>query len=156
MVMSEILESYNPIPSVGCWIWDRALFKDGYGLVWYEGKIKRAHRVFYEHYRGKIPDGLCVCHSCDTRACVNPAHLWVGTKKDNTQDMIKKGRENFEWMKLGRGPKDHSTRLTAGEVVTIKSRISKGEKVAHIARDLSLSYNCVWQIKVGTRWGHIQ
>lgn len=51
-----------------------------------------AHRFSYQQFKGKIPDGMIVCHSCDTPACVNPEHLWVGTYQDNSDDCHKKGR----------------------------------------------------------------
>ena len=54
-------------------------------------KINGAHRVSYEIFKGKIPEGLFVCHSCDVKRCVNPDHLWVGTQQDNMMDHLKKG-----------------------------------------------------------------
>jgi hypothetical protein len=71
-----------------CWIWTAAKTKDGYGNY----RSKYAHRVSYELYIGAIPEGLIVRHTCDVRHCVNPFHLLVGTKKDNTHDMIMRGR----------------------------------------------------------------
>src|ERR1017187_9683935 len=87
----------NTINNKDCLIWTRALDKKGYGiLVWKGEKNKRAHRLSYELNIGEIPKGLFICHSCDTPACINPHHLWLGTPKQNTQDMIKKGRGNFK------------------------------------------------------------
>lgn len=83
----------------GCWVWKAHKNKNGYGQfgVMLEGRngymVNRyAHRVSWMLYRGEIPEGLCVCHSCDNPSCVNPDHLFLGTRKDNTQDMINKGR----------------------------------------------------------------
>jgi len=63
----------------------------GYG-EYYIGnyRFERAHRFSYKIYKGKIPKGLCVCHTCDNPKCVNPDHLWLGTVKENNQDCIKK------------------------------------------------------------------
>lgn len=77
-----------------CWIWALSLSPSGYGNFQWEGKRRRAHRVAYFLSYGKIPDGLFVCHKCDKPACVNPQHLFLATSKENTHDMISKGRLN--------------------------------------------------------------
>lgn len=80
----------------GCWIWNGARTKAGYGnfLRVINGKQKQfyAHRYIYELKNGKIDDGLFCCHVCDVRACCNPDHIFLGTAKDNTHDAINKGR----------------------------------------------------------------
>lgn len=91
--LKERFESkYIPEPMSGCWLWLDKLTRDGYGQMTYKMKSMRAHRWSYSIHVGPIPNGLLVCHKCDTPACVNPKHLFVGTVKDNTEDMIKKGR----------------------------------------------------------------
>ena len=80
-----------------CWMWTGALAGRGYGKLRDVGvrRLLYAHRVSWEVTNGPVPDGFCVLHQCDNPACVNPSHLWVGTKKDNTQDMVRKGRGVF-------------------------------------------------------------
>jgi hypothetical protein len=76
----------------------------GYAKVqWQENNVikhMRAHRYSYQAFKGQIPDGMQVCHTCDVRNCVNPEHLWIGTNQDNFDDMVKKGRHNFSGKKL--------------------------------------------------------
>jgi len=75
----------------GCWEWVGAT-TCGYGRIGVCGKTVIAHRLSWVWANGKIPKGLCVLHKCDNRPCVNPKHLFLGTKKDNTRDCIRKGR----------------------------------------------------------------
>ena len=76
----------------GCWEWQGGSGQDGYGKLKRHKKTLRAHRVFYEHHKGEVPEGMWVLHECDNPLCVNPAHLWLGTQLDNEQDKDKKKR----------------------------------------------------------------
>lgn len=83
--------------TASCWNWTGCLTKGeknktGYGTIWYNGKQRNAHRVAYEILVGPIPEGLNVLHTCDNSPCVNPAHLYLGTLKDNAQDTLRRGR----------------------------------------------------------------
>jgi len=75
-----------------CWEFTGARKHNGHGYFWDGSKLILAHRYSYEQHFGPIPEGLCILHKCDNPPCVNPEHLFVGTKSDNIKDRDKKGR----------------------------------------------------------------
>jgi hypothetical protein len=88
-----------------CWLWTASKRNKGYGALcwWLNGKEvqSRAHVFSYRLHCGDIPAGLCVLHQCDKPACVNPMHLFLGTRADNNRDMFVKGRANARGHKSG-------------------------------------------------------
>lgn len=99
-----------------CWLWTASTTRGGYGHI--RGKVNgkwsmlRAHRLAYILYKGAIPEGSLVCHSCDNRLCVNPDHLFLGSALDNNIDCINKGRKGF-----GRNPNHNHLSLTLAKKV---------------------------------------
>jgi hypothetical protein len=79
-----------------CWIWNKSLDPHGYPMISLRNQTRRAHRTSYAAYHGEIPDEACVCHKCDTPACVNPNHLFLGDARINFIDCINKGRAVFQ------------------------------------------------------------
>jgi len=92
-----------------CWEWTGGKNNIGYGMIRDGDRMRTTHRVSYEvHNKQSIPKYLCVCHSCDNPICINPNHLWLGTRAQNTQDMLNKGRRNWTtsgWVKGQPRPK---------------------------------------------------
>jgi hypothetical protein len=90
--MEAFAELYE-ISADGCWLWKAGRNAKGrYGYLKADGVSISAHRYSYEIHKGEIPDGLFVCHRCDVTLCVNPYNLFLGTAKQNFDDMIEKGR----------------------------------------------------------------
>jgi hypothetical protein len=123
----------------GCWLWTAGHDGSGYGSLKISGKQIKAHRISYTLANGAIPDGLWVLHKCDTPRCVRPDHLFIGTSKDNVQDMIKKRRmwvwTNPEKLKTCRWPKEQpklrgmrhpKVKLTFEQVCAIRERFAAG------------------------------
>ncbi len=85
-------DKFIPEPNSGCWLWTAGVNQRGYGKMKIKGRVVYAHRVAWSLMVGKIPRNRFICHHCDTPACVNPRHLFIGTSYDNMRDMVKKGR----------------------------------------------------------------
>ena len=132
-----------------CWFWIGGKDSDGYGLMDVDGKVKGAHRVSYEYFRGDIPEGMCVLHACDVPSCVNPAHLFVGTQQDNMDDKVAKGRGNT-------GEKHGLSKLTEDDVLRIRAASAGGEGQCSIAKRFSGDQSNISRIVSRKRWKHLQ
>lgn len=147
--VKDQLEHYTMFePNSGCWLWTGAVDKDGYGKLTVKYQDVRAHRVSYETYTGAIPEGLVACHKCDTPACINPDHLFLGTHADNIADRDAKGRHIPRY-----GADNGSAKLTEESVRAIRS--ANGSQKS-IGSGFGVSQSIVSLIKRGERWQHIQ
>ena len=123
-----------------------------YGEVWLgteKGRMN-AHRAAWElANQMPVPEGFCVCHTCDTPSCINPDHLWLGTKADNTHDMMRKGRCGT----LGERSALH--KLTEGQVRAILVRLNK-EQPESLASEYGVSRVTIERIRARKTWKHLQ
>jgi hypothetical protein len=141
-----------------CWLWTGATTKlelgTGYGYLTCGSRAdgsrhnKTMHRFAYEHFVAPIPDGMQVLHRCDVRACVNPAHLFLGTAADNSADMLAKGRQ-------GVGESRSDSKLTDAAVRDIRARLANGERKKDIAALHNISPTSIRKIELGLRWRHV-
>ena len=142
-----------------CWLWQGTRYASGYGQAQILKKRLGAHRLSWQLHYGEIPKGLWVLHKCDTPLCVNPAHLFLGTAKDNTQDMIAKDRNRVtrEAIRIRPlGEKNHAAKANESQVRIIRSRFAAGERICNIARDIGLRYAIVQDIANRKTWKHIE
>lgn len=133
----------------GCWEWTKSLTDKGYGQHGIGGKMMRAHRIAYALEIGPIPSGYFVCHKCDNPKCVNPAHLWTGTCRDNMNDMLSKGRGTL----FPSGVANASSKLTMPQAIEIRGKYSYG-KIGHrrLAREYGVTRVTIQQIIKMETW----
>lgn len=103
-LLTRFESKYEPVPFCGCWLWTASTNSKGYGTIAVaKNKTEMAHRVAYQLFVGEIPQGKTVLHRCDTPCCVNPDHLFLGTRADNSLDMNVKGRGRPSSLGLPKG-----------------------------------------------------
>lgn len=131
----------KPAEDNGCWEWVGAISGNGYGTFHLMGRNVGAHRASYIIFVGDIPRGKSVLHSCDNRRCVNPRHLSVGTAKENTRQMVDRGRCN-----PSKGENNYNCKLSDDEVAMIREATGK---YADIAKKFGCTPQYVGALKRG-------
>lgn len=134
-VYANFLSHVKTGPVDQCWEWQGHIHGNGYGRFNLRGKTKYAHRFAYELFIGEPADGLDVCHRCDNRKCVNPMHLWQGTRSENMRDCVAKGRN-----RPVRG-------IPYPEVVAICDMLNGGKTTRQIADALGYPRYTITRIK---------
>jgi HNH endonuclease len=154
-----------------CWEWQGSVTNAGYGKIRSGNKHLATHRLSYELFKGEIPEGKLVCHSCDNKLCVNPDHLWLGSQKENIQDAKKKGilpkqfgrkhsEETLKKLKFRkrpdkRGEKHHLRKLKNDDVFKIRELLEQGLTQTEISKIYEVSSSVISNIKRKKSWSHI-
>jgi HNH endonuclease len=128
----------QPVPFCGCELWLGPTIGAGYGQARFGGKSWYAHRLSFQIAKGVIPKTLCVMHKCDTRLCINPSHLTLGSHKDNTRDMHLKGR--------GRAKLSHT------KAREVRKRVSEGCRLRDLAIEMRINYFTLWNASRNRTW----
>jgi len=153
---------------LACWEWQRSRTdRGGYGKLWRDGKLVRAHRVAWELTYGQIPEGSLVLHRCDNPPCCNPAHLFLGTHQDNHADMHAKGRYMTAKRRSGyrasarklrgraglSGERNGRAVLSALQVADIRARyLAGGISQSRLGSEYGVSQVMISHIVLGRSW----
>ena len=149
-----ILASFISKIAIGneCWEWHGYRFIKGYGQARWKldnGRSEvEAHRISWLIFRGPIPMGQQVLHSCDNHPCVRPKHLFLGSQKDNMQDCLSKNR-------FARGEKQWKSRLTTQTVIAIRRLRNTGLTYRQLSKQFNVGYSTIGNLLQGNTWKHI-
>lgn len=137
-----------PVPESGCWLWLGAEKGNGYGNVRERGHNTTAHRRAWEEQNGPIPDGMEVCHKCDTRLCVNHQHLFIGTHTENMADCSSKGRQ-------AKGQSLPQAKLDESQVVSARRLRAAGWTLQAIADRFGVDRMTISSAIKNKTWKHV-
>jgi hypothetical protein len=135
-----------------CWEWQKFKTKLGYGQISYRGKQMKAHRASWTVFKGDIPTGICVLHTCDNPKCVNPDHLFLGSMKDNVQDMMKKGRDGHG---IAVGMLGANAKLTDDDVRKIRTFDNSWKTCEELSKKYDVNPMTIYRIQKRQTWKHL-
>lgn len=139
----------------GCWNW-KGSTRNGYGRLFVGSrsdgtrKSVSAHRLSHEAFIGEIPDGLEICHKCDNRRCVNPDHLFPGTRQENVDDRESKNRN-----KPPKGEAVGTSKLSSADVTSMRRLRTKGISFSKLAERFGVCKKTARQACNGETWKHV-
>lgn len=150
-VSERFFEKVEPVTESGCWLWTASTNRSGYGQFMIKPRPYLAHRVSWSLLRGSIPEGMHVLHKCDTPACVNPDHLFLGTDADNVKDMYAKGRQGLGNRLCG---ERHGMAKIPVDVVKAVFLADSGTQ-KQIAERFGITESSVNAIRSGRQWSSV-
>lgn len=143
------------INATGCHVYCGCLLPNGYAKVGKDGKTWLGHRLAWTLANGPIPDGQMVLHKCDNRACVNPAHLFLGSARDNTQDMVRKGRGKFPGARNPQRGTDRYNAKLDERSVRLMRRLSLFT-LSEMAQIFGVTFQTVSSVRRGRHWSWVR
>lgn len=136
-----------------CWNWKGAVSKNGYGSFKFDGVAVTASRLAYFLWYNKDPGSMMVLHTCDNRRCCNPHHLYLGDVKQNSRDMVERGRHRTGPV-VGSG--NGNAKLTEADVMAIRAMFAAGKTNIEIAARYGVKHQTISKIRRGYFWKHVQ
>jgi hypothetical protein len=148
----DFMSQVYPEPNTGCWLWAGGLTK-GYGQLNPKSHngFQYAHRYSYFLHHGEFDRTKLLCHTCDVPACVNPDHLYLGTHKDNTRDIIERGNPNYAI-----GTKNGQSKLNPNSVIKIREEFRNGNiSKRALGVKYGVSHTTINDVIIGVNWSHV-